>query len=361
MQTTEEHQDPAPALDLDLVRAQYHPDGTYLNTASAGVLPARAADAVRIAVDTMAAGRPLDALAADVGEARASFARIAGVPVARVATGGSVAVYGGLVAASLPAGAEVLTAEGDFSSTVNPFHARGDLRVRAVPLDTLAASVRPGTALVAVSAVQSADGRVADLAALRAATRAHSARLYLDASQAVGWLPLDPAEADYVSAVGYKWLGCPRGTAFFAGPEDPDELRPVFGGYVSGERPADSCYGPVTVPARSGRRFDEAPSLLAYTAARQSLALIEELGPAAVRAHDLALADRFRAGLAGLGLDPLPSPGSPIVAVPGLGGRQPELRAAGIETADRAGSLRAAFHLHNTAADVDRLLDALAR
>ncbi|MEU6389876.1 aminotransferase class V-fold PLP-dependent enzyme [Streptomyces sp. NPDC046939] len=353
---------PEPALDLDLVRAQYHPDATYLNTAGFGVLPARAADAVRIAVDTMAAGRPLDALFADVEEARASFARIAGVPVARVAAGASVAVYGGLVAASLPPGAEVLTAENDFSSTVNPFHVRGDLRVRVVPLDTLAESVRPGTALVAVSAAQSADGRVADLAALREATRAHGARLYVDASQAAGWYPLDEhaADADYVSAVAYKWLSCPRGTAFFVGPEDPDELRPVFGGYVSGEVPMDSCYGPVTEPARSGRRFDEAPSLLAYTAARQSLALIEELGTAAVRAHDLALADRFRTGLAALGHTPVPSPGSPIVSVPRLGAKAAEMRADGIEVADRAGHLRAAFHLYNTPEDVDRLLAALS-
>ncbi|MFI0236915.1 aminotransferase class V-fold PLP-dependent enzyme [Streptomyces sp. NPDC016845] len=370
MQTTDDHQpgvpaldlppEPALALDLDLVRAQYHPDSTYLNTAGSGVLPARAADAVRIAVDTMAAGRPLDALFADVEAARASFARIAGAPVAQVAAGASVAVYGGLVAASLPPGAEVLTAENDFSSTVNPFHVRGDLRVRIVPLDALAGSVGPDTALVAVSAVQSADGRVADLAALREATRAHGARLYVDASQAAGWLPLQAADADYVCAVGYKWLSCPRGTAFFVGPEDPDALRPVFGGYVSGEIPMDSCYGPVTRPARSGRRFDEAPSLLAYTAARQSLALIEELGPDAVRAHDLALADRFRAGLAALGHQPVPSPGSPIVSVPRLGHRQAELRTDGIEVAARAGNLRAAFHLYNTPEDVDRLLTALS-
>ena len=60
------------------------------------------------------------------------------------------------------------------------------------------------------------------------------------------------------------------------------------------------------------------------------------------------------------GHEPVPAPGSAIVSVPGLGSRQPELSEAGIEVSDRAGNLRAAFHLHNTAADVDRLLDALA-
>lgn len=368
METSGEHQaraTAAQALDADLVRAQYTPATTYLNTASSGLLPARAADAMRSAIVDMAEGRSPDSLFADVEEARAAFARIAGVPVSRVATGGSVAVYSGLIAASLPAGAEVLTAEGDFSSTVNPFHVRGDLKVRAVPLDALPDAVRPGTALVAVSAAQSADGRIADVPALRAATRAHSARLYVDVSQASGWYPVaaHAADADYLASVAFKWLTCPRGAVFFVGPADAegfDALAPVFGGWVSGENPWDSCYGPVTEPARSARRFDESQSLVAYTGARQSLALIEELGPEAIHAHDLALADRFRAGLARIGHEPVPSPGSPIVSVPELGVRQDELRRAGIEVSNRAGNLRASFHLYNTPADVDRLLDALS-
>ncbi|BFO20441.1 hypothetical protein SHKM778_68290 [Streptomyces sp. KM77-8] len=81
----------------------------------------------------------------------------------------------------------------------------------------------------------------------------------------------------------------------------------------------------------------------------------------AIRAHDLALADRFRAGLATLGHTPVPAPGSPIVSVPGLDGLQAELARAGIAVSARAGNLRASFHLYNTAADVDRLLDVLSR
>ncbi|MEV3856540.1 aminotransferase class V-fold PLP-dependent enzyme [Streptomyces sp. NPDC050095] len=362
MEITGEHPPVAPALNLDLVRAQYTPAVTYLNTAGSGLLPARATAAMRAAIDAMAEGRSIDSLFADTEEARAAFARIAGVPVARVATGGSVAVYTGLIAASLPEGAEVLTAEGEFSSTINPFHVRGDLKVRTVPLEALTESVRPGTALVAVSAAQSADGRVADLAALRAVTREHGARLYVDASQAAGWFDLaaHAAAADYVASVAFKWLTCPRGATFFVGPEDPRELTPVFGGWVAGEKPWDSCYGPVTELARSARRFDETPSLISYTGARQSLALVEELGTDAIRAHDLALADRFRTGLAAIGHEPVPAPGSPIVSVPQLGVRQPELRAQGIELSNRAGNLRASFHFYNTTEDVDRLLDALS-
>jgi selenocysteine lyase/cysteine desulfurase len=297
---------------------------------------------------------------ADVEAARASFARLTRVPDRRVAAGASVAVYTGLIAASLPEGAEVLTAEADFSSTVTAFHIRGDLKVRTVPLERMADSVRPGTALVAVSATQSADGRIADLPAIRAAAQAHGARTYVDASQATGWLDLDADAYDYVTSVAFKWLVCPRGVAFLVVPEDLGALTPVFAGWVAGEEPWDSCYGPVEELAHSARRFDESPALFSYAGARHSLALLEELGVAAVRAHDLALADRFRAGLDTLGHVPVASPGSPIVSVPGLGHRQGELSAAGVEVSDRAGNLRAAFHLYNTAEDVDRLLDVLS-
>lgn len=342
-----------------LVRAEFAPKNTYLNTASLGLLPARTVAALRTAVEAAATGQPTD-MFADVEAARACFARLVRVPERRVAAGASVAVYSGVIAASLPEGAEIVTAEGDFSSVVNPFHLRRDLKVRTVPLEQVVEAVRPGTALVAVSAAQSADGRIADLPAVRAAAREHGARTYVDASQAAGWLDLDAGAYDYVAAVAFKWLLCPRGVTFLVVPEDLGGLSPLFAGWVAGERPWDSCYGPVEELARSARRFDESPALFSYAGGRRSLELVEELGVDAVRAHDLALAGRFRGGLGSLGYEPVPAPGSPIVSVPGLGHRREELSGAGIELSARAGNLRAAFHLYNTEADVDRLLDVLA-
>ncbi|WP_189715984.1 aminotransferase class V-fold PLP-dependent enzyme [Streptomyces phaeofaciens] len=342
-----------------LVRAEFAPKNTYLNTASNGLLPARAVTALHEAVRLRAEGRPLTPLYADVEAARASFARLAGVPAERVAAGASVAAHTGVIAASLPPGAEVLTAEDDFTSVLTPFHLRGDLKVRAVPLERIPESVRPGTALVAVSAAQSADGRLADLPALREAAREHGARTYVDFSQGAGWLPIDAGAYDYTATVCFKWLLGPHGAAFLVVPEDFGGLTPVLAGWVAGERPWDSCYGPVTELAHSARRFDLTHALFTFAGLRPALELVEELGPDAIRAHDLALAERFRAGLAGLGHEPVPAPGSAIVSVPGLGHRQGELSAAGIEVSDRAGNLRASFHLYNTPADVDRLLDVL--
>ncbi|MGW7379884.1 aminotransferase class V-fold PLP-dependent enzyme [Streptomyces sp. NPDC054794] len=343
-----------------LVRAEFTPKGTFLNTASNGLLPARTVTALHEAALLRAEGRPLTPLFEDVEACRAAFARLAGVPVTRVAAGASVAAHTGVIAASLPAGAEVLTAEDDFTSVLNPFHMRGDLKIRTVPLDRIAESVRPGTALVAVSAAQSADGRIADLTALRDAARTHGARTYVDFSQAAGWLPMDADAYDFTAAVSFKWLLGPHGAAFLVVPEDFGGLTPVLAGWVAGEEPWDSCYGPVAELAHSARRFDLTHALFTYAGLRRSLDLIEELGVAAVHAHDLALAERFRAGLAALGHEALPAPGSAIVSVPGLGGRQPELGRAGVEVSNRSGNLRASFHLFNTSADVDRLLDVLS-
>ncbi|WP_190018382.1 aminotransferase class V-fold PLP-dependent enzyme [Streptomyces lucensis] len=343
-----------------LVRAEFTPKSIYLNTASNGLLPARTVAALHEAALLRAEGRPATPLYEDVEASRAAYARLAGVPDTRVAAGASVAAHTGVIAASLPAGAEVLTAEGDFTSVLNAFHVRGDLKVRTVPLERIAESVRPGTALVAVSAAQSADGRVADLAALREAARTHGARTYVDFSQAAGWLPMDAGAYDFTASVSFKWLLGPHGAAFLTVPEDFGGLTPVLAGWVAGERPWDSCYGPVMELARSARRFDLTHALFTYAGLRRSLALVEELGVAAIHAHDVALADRFREGLAALGHEPVPATGSAIVSVPGLGVRQPGLSEAGIEVSDRAGNLRAAFHLYNTAADVDRLLEALS-
>ncbi|WP_030746245.1 aminotransferase class V-fold PLP-dependent enzyme [Streptomyces griseus] len=348
------------SLDQPLGGAEFAPTRTYLNTSACGLLPRRTVEAVTLLAEETAAGRSGGAGSFEVvAEARASYARLAGVAPERVAVGSSVAVHCGMIAQSMPSGAEVLFPEGDFSSVITPFTVRGDLKTRFVPLDRLAGSVRPETALVALSAVQSADGRTADLAAVRAAAAAHGARTLLDVTQSAGWLPLDAGEWDYTVAGAYKYLLCPRGTSFLTVTEEAqDGLLPIHAGWVTGEEMWANSYGPVRELARSARRFDEPAAFLSYHGAARSLALLEEVGVERIEAHDKGLAARFRAGLLSLGHEPVMD-GSPVVAVPGLGHRADALDAAGVVLSARAGNLRASFHLYNTAADVDRALDVL--
>ncbi|CAM5560482.1 Aminotransferase class V-fold PLP-dependent enzyme OS=Streptomyces alboniger OX=132473 GN=CP975_07910 PE=4 SV=1 [Streptomyces alboniger] len=340
---------------------EFAPDTTFLNTAVRGLLPRRAVEAVQaLTAELVSGGRGGSGDFGTVDEARASFARLAGVAPSRVATGGSVAVHVGLIAASLPAGAEVLFPEGDFSSLINPFVLRGDLKPRFAPLAELADAVRPGTALVAFSTVQSADGRTADCAAIRAAAAAHGARTLADATQSVGWQPFDAGVYDYSVTGAFKWLLCPRGTSFLTvGEAAQESLTPLHGGWLASADSWRATYGPIGEVVPDARRFDEPPAFLAYHGAAAALSLVEEIGVDAIHRHNLALAARYRAGLAALGHTPVPGT-SPIVSVPGLDGREPELARAGVVTSARAGHLRAAFHLYNTEADVDRLLDVLA-
>ncbi len=98
------------------------------------------------------------------------------------------------------------------------------------------------------------------------------------------------------------------------------------------------------------------PAWLNWVGAAAALALLEDVGIAAIHAHDLALAGRLRAGLG------LPPDDSAIVSVGGL----PEdaaarLEAAGVMAAGRGGALRLSCHLYTTDADVDRALAALSR
>lgn len=348
-------------LSPEAVRAEFAHSTTYLNTATCGVLPRAAVAEVRRLAEAAGAGTPDGFGDFDrVNRVRDAFARLVGVAPDRVAVGSAVSTHAGLVSAALPAGSEVLCPEGDFASVINPFMVRADLKVRFAPLESIAEAVGPDTALVALSAVQSADGRMADLAAVRAATTAQGAQMLVDASQAVGWLPFDASPYEYTVTVGFKWLLATRGVSYLTVSEEAQRtLTPLHAGWVAAESMWDATYGPMRELAHGARRFDESPAFLAYHAAEPALALLERIGIDAVHAHDTALAARYRAGLARLGREPVPGD-SPIVSVPGLADRQPALLAAGIATAARAGNLRASFHLYNTEADVDRLLDVLA-
>jgi len=340
----------------------------FLNTASLGVPPASAITAVREALDTWARGeaQPQD-YDPDVLRARSAFARLHGVPAEQVAIGSQASYFVGLVAASLPAGAEVVAYSGDFTSVLFPFLAREDLLVRLVELDAVADAVRTSTALVAVSAVQSADGRRVDLDAVIEAAQRCGAATLLDATQASGWLPFDATPWDFLVVGAYKWLLAPRGAAFMAvRRERLGQLQPWAAGWFAGEDPWQSVYGGPLRLATDARRLDLSPAWLSWVGAAAALEHLEAVGVPAVHAHDVRLAGRFRAGRG------LPPGGSAIVAVavPGVdaGACDPaagaevaaRLAAAGVRVAVRAGRVRVSFHLYNTDDDVDLALAALA-
>ena len=327
----------------------------YLNTASIGIPPRATVGAMQEAVAAWGHGlADAPSYDAPVEAARRSFARLVRTAVDDVAIGPQVSVMIGAVLASLPAGSEVVAYRGEFTSVLFPLLARDDVSIRlADTVEDLPETIGPATGLVALSAVQSADGTVADLDAVRAAATAHGAMTLLDATQACGWLPLDATEWDVLVCGAYKWLMSPRGTAFMAvRPERLEAIRPLYANWYAGGDPWDAIYGPPLRLAPDARRLNVSPAWLSWVGTVPSLALIEEIGVETIHAHDVALANRFRAGLG------LPEGDSAIVAV-ARDIAPARLAEAGVRLSSRRGALRAAFHLYNTEADVDRALELL--
>jgi selenocysteine lyase/cysteine desulfurase len=329
------------------LRALFDAGPGFLNTATVGIPPAASVDAMAAAMDDWRRGRlrptEFDSL---VDRGRAAWARLIGVEVSTVAAGLAVSPFTGIVAASLRPGARVLTADGDFTSVLFPMLAQAGrgIVVESVPLESLA-DVREPVDLIAVSLVQSADGRVVDLDRLLAAKAATGARLLIDVTQASGWLATNCSEVDFVVCAAYKWLLCPRGVAFFAArPERWDQLRPDAAGWYAGDDPWTSIYGAPLRLAPDARRFNLSPAWVCWSAAAPTLELLAGLDPQELQSHDVALADLF---LRELGR---PSQGSAIVTVDSPDAAE-RLADAGIHTAVRAGRVRASFHLYNTEDD----------
>ena len=344
---------PAAALDVAAARPLWAPAGPYLNTASYGLPPETAFAALEAALADWRSGRTSwEGWGEATGRSRALFAGLVGVPPERVAVGATVSQLVGLVAAALPPGARVVVPDVEFTSNLFPWMMRAE--VECVPAERLAEAIDSRTRLVAFSAVQSATGAVADVDSVVSAARHHGALTVVDATQACGWLELDAARFDALACGAYKWLMSPRGTAFLALGEELLELvEPLAAGWYAGEDPHASYYGPPLRLAVSARRLDTSPAWFSWVGTEPALELVGRIGVEAIGAHDVALANRFRAGLS---LEPADSA---IVSVD-VPGAEERLEHAGIRASVRAGSLRASFHLYNTTDDVDAALEALA-
>ena len=343
---------------LALAEAQklWRPTGVYLNTASYGLPATPAWDALQAALEDWRGGRTSwEQWGIPGEEARASFARIAGVPVETVAIAANVSTLLGFVAAAVPDGARVLAPEVDFTSVLFPFMAqeRRGVTVRLVPAAELAGEIGQDVDVVAFSAVQMATGEVADLDAIAAAAADHDVMTVVDVTQAAGWLPFDGSRFDVVAAHAYKWMTSPRGTAFMAiRPDRLDAVTPHAAGWYAGEDPLATFFGPPLRLAASARRLDTSPAWFMWVGTAPALDVLERIGVETIHAHDVGLANRFRAGL---GTDD----GDSAIVFCDIEGAAEKLESAGIRAAVRGGRLRTSWHVYNTDADVDRTLDVL--
>jgi selenocysteine lyase/cysteine desulfurase len=352
-------------VDLAAIRAQFRPGPgvTYLDTATYGLPPQATVDAIHQAELDWQAGvadwqtdwdAPTD-------EAPRSFASLIGASPDTIATIPASSVGTGLVAGMLGAGDEVVVRADEFTSTLFPLlvaKERG-ATIREVAFDDLASSIGPSTSLAAFSLVQMQTGRVADVEAIVTASERHGARVLIDATQGVPFVPLEGVidRIDYLVCSGYKHLLSPRGTGYFYVRRDHwDELEPRNANWRAADRPFERFFGGPLTLAPDARRFDVSRGWFAWIGATSSLRLLTEWKAAGAFAAVLDLAESLAARLR------VPWYGGSLVCVPLEDGESARraLQAAGVRTSVRGTAIRFAVHVYNTDADLDRAAEAIA-
>lgn len=229
------------------------------------------------------------------------------------------------------------------------------------------------TAVISVPPCYWCDGAPLDLFAIRNAARAHGAALVVDASQALGAVPidLDALSADFVACVGHKWLLGAYGLGWlWTAPHWRDHGTPLEETWLARELRGDSNAQSkgLTAYREGAARFDAGSSAhpmllpMADAAMRQLHAwgidkVAEQLG---------ALTRHLEQRMAAAGLGELM--GRPHL--PHLCAIQPPaerlddaaraLHAGGVMLSRRGDGLRVAPHRHVSTKQLDRVVALLA-
>lgn len=375
-------------IDTSWIREQEFPltqRWAYLNHGSVGPLPTRTIQALN-AVNACFAEPHLWEISnrcAPQCAVRDTIARLAGVRPARVAFVGSTGHGISICAAGIDwqTGDEVVIPQSEYPSLALPFLAQAinGVSVRWAPknaagrtdLNAIEAEMSDRTRAVAISYVEYADGYRNDLSALAEFCRSRDVMLIVDATQAMGALPLMLDEWGVHAAVahGYKWLHSGFGIAVAAFSEEGlERIRPTHAGGRS------VCNNPyVAEPALmwdpTAQRFETgepANTLIAGMAA--SLSLLDEVGVERILPHAQGLIDELVVGVRERGYEIAssldPAHRSQYVAIT-AGSSDADLRLhvslteAGVITALRPKGLRVAPSFYNDTSDIHRLIDAL--
>lgn len=347
------------------IRTQFRPgDGiTYLDTATYGLPPLATVEALEKAIRAWQAGTGdwINDWDEPTDQAPRDFAALIGAPADAIATIPASSVGTGLVAGTLGPGDEVVTPSDEFTSTLFPLlvaKERGAI-IRDVAFEEVAASIGPATSLVAVSLVQMQTGRVADIEAIVEAAGRHGARVLLDATQGIPFVPLEGVidRIDYLVCSGYKHLLSPRGTAYLYVRRDRwDELEPRNANWRSADQPFARYFGGPLTLAPDARRFDVSRAWFPWVGAAASLHLLKSWQAAGAFGAVRHLAEGLASRLG------VPWHGSSLVCAPLGDGESARtaLAAAGVRASVRGTAIRFAVHVYTTEADLDRAAEAIA-
>ncbi len=315
-------------------------------------------------------------------ERRALFARLAGVDPDGVALVPATSYGLAVAATNLTArqGQRVLVLGDDYPSnryTWQRFAGRTGASLVAVErqagqswAEAVLGELDERTAVVAVLATHWTDGGSVDLAAIGARARQAEAALVVDASQAVGAVPLDldAIRPDYLVTVGYKWLLGPFALGYLYVAEQHRDGVPLEENWIS--RLGSQDFGGLVDYQDSyqpgARRFDVGQRTHFETTPMATAALRQLLDWEVPRiAATLGeVTGRIQREVEALGLPLTTSDRDPHMLGIGLpdesrGVVAGALAEAGVHAGVRGSSLRVSPHLWTTDQDVQRLVDAL--
>lgn len=361
---------------------------TYLNTASAGLVPASVVQpAHEFEAELAQAGTTGMDEDTEVGILEGARHAAAGLlnadPAAIAITTSFTEALCQLAWWLRPGkGQNVVSTDADFPSVTYPWHRIAEdtgCQVRLVPVlddpqrfdvNTVAERVDSATAVICISHVQYLTGHLLDLDDLVTLAHDHGALLIIDATQSAGQVPIDVAATgvDALITGSYKWLCSTFGAAAcYLSPALLREFRPPLVGWRSTEHPysLDARWLPL---AGTARRMEY--STMSYASAiafGRAIRYVASLALDEVAAHNGQLAGQLIDGLTERGAklltprDPGRRAGTVTARFPGRDGEAiaGELTRRGVIVSPRVGSTRFSMHFYNDSDDVDRALAAL--
>ncbi|MCH8030115.1 MAG: aminotransferase class V-fold PLP-dependent enzyme [Candidatus Dadabacteria bacterium] len=275
-------------------------------------------------------------------------------------------------------GDNVLIVEGEFPANVYPWLSleKKGVEVRTIPLhgteirlDDIERLMDSRTRLLSISSVQYWSGFRVDLEAVGRLCGRKGVRLFVDAIQSLGVVPMDVKEfgIDFLAADGHKWLLAPEGTGiFYCAPELAAEIDPPLVGWKSVVNESD--YENIDFRLKpTALKFEEGSfNFMGITALGATVNLLLEFGIENVYDRvlglgDLVIAEAEKRGMSVVTLKERERRAG-IVTI--AGGFDPEpvrddLKSMGVMVNVRGGGLRVSPHFYNTEDDIKGFFDAL--
>jgi cysteine desulfurase / selenocysteine lyase len=361
---------------------------TYLNTASAGLVPASVVQPAHEFEAELAragtTGMDEDTEVGILEDARNAAAALLHCDAATIAVGTSFTEALCQVAWWLRPGKgqNVVSSEADFPSVTYPWHRIAEdtgCEVRLVSVlddpegfdvGKIAEQVDSATAAICISHIQYLTGHLLDLGDLAALAHDHGALLIIDATQSAGQVPIDVTATgvDALITGSYKWLCSTFGAAVcYLSPPLLERFRPPLVGWRSTEHPytLDARWKPLAATAR--RMEYSTMSYAAAIALGRAICYINAMSLDEVATHNAELASQVAGELAQRGAqlltpaDPRRRAGTVTARFPGHDGEAiaAELTRRGVIVSPRVGSTRFSMHFYNNSDDVDHALAIL--